>query len=814
MYHVAVIGIISLIVYLLSLAGSKYGFYSSKGHRAFWNTILLITFLVTATAGIFLALQSNHKWDIGNIEKILNWHVEFGLGLSFTAIIHLTWHLGYYKKIFTSSGRKNETSDPDEKNHYPAGYFISMLMILGFLSGVVQVIFLREILNLSGGYEIAAGAVFACWILVSALGARSAGISGKVKTAMPGALLPLAAILSFLLFAALSYLLLDEGVTPGILFTLLITGIALLPFCFLSGYIFVRLSFVASSRSVHSPGRSFALETIGGMIAGILVTIISGTLLGNFQILIGAILLYYIIYINSLRIKFKGLLSGIIAVCLVAVLIFSPDTLIRDLLLRSVRVTSSIDTKYGNIAVSKHGGERNIFYNHRLVEFEADARQREENIHFAMVQHASPEDILIISGGADRHIQEALKYESVKSITYIERDPGLMYLTRDTAIAYPQVKVILETRDAFNYIRGIDKKFDVIISLLGLPGNLVTNRFYTKEYFSYIKEILAEDGVLMLKAGASSSYISEEENGFISTVYNSLSEVFASVLAIKGESIFLLASDANLQTSIAGLISQRGIDNVYVNSSFINDNLMMFDSEQIMAVIETDLPVNTLDRPLALFYNQRHEMEKTGGRSLPLLIVLSSLLLIPFFAGNSNSRSMYSTSFNLAGTELLALIIIQSTAGNFYHLAGLLIAVVMAGLAAGSYSGIKISQRLVNMSPVILAFMAIIFALISPVLLDIRIRTLPVIISLLIVFIPAFVTGYFYSSKTNIDTRLRSISGIYFADLCGAALGFLIIAGIIVPVYGIKTTFYILAFVNFASYITNQLIIGTRKMIR
>ncbi|HCC71676.1 MAG TPA: hypothetical protein DEQ09_11070 [Bacteroidales bacterium] len=813
MYHVIIIGIISGILYLLSLTGIKTGIITSREHKAFWNTILLITFFIAATAGIFLALKSNYKWDIKGVEKVLKWHVDFGIALSLTAIIHLTWHLGYFKSLITGDKKKISNYEYEVKSRHTTSYFRIMLLLLGFLSGTVQVIFLREILNLSGGYEIAAGAVLTCWILVSALGAKLGGTNRPTNTIALTAFLPAGSILSFLLYIVLSKALIEEGVTPGIIFILIITLVSLIPFCLLSGYLFVRLSYKASTDISQLPGKSFAIETTGSMLAGIIITLVTGSILDNFQILIIAILIYYIVYLIRGKFRFYRILAIIALLGIIGTFIFRPDPFIRNILLSSVKVIESIDSKYGNIAISKYGDEKSVFYNHRLIDYEQDAKQREENIHYAMIQHNNPEKVLIISGGADKHIQEALKYQSVKSIRYLDRDPELITCTRDTNIKYHDARVSIESEDAFSYIRESGESYDVIISLIGKPDNIVTNRFYTQEYFIGIKKALNRNGLFMIKAGPSSSYISEGESYFLSSVYNSLNDIYSYILPIKGESIYLLASDDSLQTTIPDLIDNKGINNTYVNSYYLNNEIINFNSEQVLGVIDSMITKNTLDKPRAVFYNQKHEMEKGGSNRLPVIIVICLLLLIPFVTGSNSSRTMYSTSLNLAGTEILALILIQSTAGNFYQLAGLLIAVVMGGLAAGSLSGKNIDIKLVNLSPVLLGILGIMFAFISSFILKRQYGLIPVIISLFIVIIPSLVAGHYYRRSTEQDSDSKTISGIYFADLCGAALGFLVIAGLLVPMYGIKSTFYILAFINFASYITCQMISGIRKRI-
>lgn len=810
MYYVIIITAASLILYLLTLAGSRTGIISTGEHRRFWNTVLLITFFVSATAGIFLALHTRYKWNIGAVEKILNWHVNFGIALSFSALIHLTWHLGYYKKILFSARKVYKASPAQGKQSLQGINFRILLFLLGFISGTTQVIFLREILNLSGGYEIAAGAVFACWILISALGAALAGKGRKTNINRLALSLPLSVILSVLIYLLLPKILIGEGVTPAMASTLIITSLSLAPFCIISGYLFVSLSWYAGREASYPAGNSFAIETAGGMTAGIMITLVAGNLLGNFQILTAAMLLYYIIYFLAGSFMFSGLYISIATVLMTAVLALGPDAFIRDIMLGGVKVNESIDSRYGNIAIAEYQGEKSIFYNHRLAGYEQDTREREENIHYAMAQHDNPASILIISGGIDKHIKEVLKYSCVDTIRYVERDPALIDCTHDPGIIYKEAEVIIINDDAFSYIRNTDKKYDIIISLLPEPGDIVTNRFYTHEYFMDINKLLRGDGVFMIKAGAASGYISNEESGFLSAIYSSLKDVFPNILPIKGQSVYFLSSSAKLSTDIPGLISSKNVDNSYVNANYLNRRIISYDSALVMDVIDSSSRGNYLDKPVAVFHNQKHRMKKAGTDNMPLIAGLALLLLIPFFTGNKKSRGMYSTSLNLAGTEILALILIQSTAGNFYQLAGLLVAAVMAGLTLGSSFRYTAGERLLNATPLVLGVLAILFAFLSGIMLSLRNVNISVVISFIIIIIPSVLAGYFYRCRTAGGTDPKLIANIYFADLCGAALGFLVIAGILVPIAGIRSTFFILAFINFASYIIPAIIKGIR----
>jgi len=59
------------------------------------------------------------------------------------------------------------------------------LFITGFISSSVQLLLLREMMNITGGYELIAGAFLCAWLIVSALGsslARGTGATGLGKT--------------------------------------------------------------------------------------------------------------------------------------------------------------------------------------------------------------------------------------------------------------------------------------------------------------------------------------------------------------------------------------------------------------------------------------------------------------------------------------------------------------------------------------------------------------------------------------------------------------------------------------------------------
>ena len=98
-YHLISIGLLLILSYLVSLLLVRIQIRSTAQHRKFWNTLLLLFFLSTAILGLMLAIKVNYKLDMPIVEKLLVWHVDFGIGMSFIAIFHFTWHWSYYMRI-------------------------------------------------------------------------------------------------------------------------------------------------------------------------------------------------------------------------------------------------------------------------------------------------------------------------------------------------------------------------------------------------------------------------------------------------------------------------------------------------------------------------------------------------------------------------------------------------------------------------------------------------------------------------------------------------------------------------------------------
>ncbi|MCD4769330.1 MAG: hypothetical protein K8R35_04105, partial [Bacteroidales bacterium] len=99
---------------------------------------------------------------------------------------------------------------------------------------------------------------------------------------------------------------------------------------------------------------------------------------------------------------------------------------------------------------------------------------------------------------------------------------------------------------------------------------------------------------------------------------------------------------------------------------------------------------------------------------------------------------------------------------------------------------------------------SILYGILTPVLIRTGSQPLIYFITLSLIFIPGYITGYIYMVFTSTDKPGKTASGIYSSELIGASLGFLAVTGLLIPIIGINNTFYILAFINLGTYISTK----------
>ena len=196
---------------------------------------------------------------------------------------------------------------------------------------------------------------------------------------------------------------------------LLVSLAALGPLCVLSGALFTAGSRWCSGEAVY------LWEAVGSSAGGLLAGLVLVRYLGTMEILC------LLAGLNLLAARTAPLWSRIGTVLLVAsVSIFvSP----RDG--RGQRVIATRNSVYGKLAVVGVEGSRSVYENGVVLFNVPDPGAAEEAVHYALLEHPSPRSLLLIGGGINGSVEQALRHPSIERVDYVELDPAILDLARD-----------------------------------------------------------------------------------------------------------------------------------------------------------------------------------------------------------------------------------------------------------------------------------------------------------------------------------------------------------------------------------------------
>ena len=147
------------------------------------------------------------------------------------------------------------------------------------------------------------------------------------------------------------------------------------------------------------------------------------------------------------------------------------------------------NSAYGNLAVVENGGSRSLYENGLVLFTAPDPAAAEEAVHYALLAHPAPRHVLLIGGGVNGSLAQALQHPSIQDIDYVELDPAVLDLARlyfpefwNPVAADPRVRV--HVTDGRWFLKTGSGRYDVIIVNLPDPQTAQLNRFYTLEFFA------------------------------------------------------------------------------------------------------------------------------------------------------------------------------------------------------------------------------------------------------------------------------------------------------------------------------------------
>ncbi len=737
-------------------------------------------------------------------------------------------------------------------------------VLVGVTAVLGQVVLMRELMLLFSGNELSMGIMLASWLLWTATGSTITGLFAD-RLRSPHLAVALAQILCgltlpftvWVLRSARVFLHTVPGEALGPVTVLLISLLCLSIFCAASGSAFV-LAVRHYQKQMHVSGRlatstSYLLETAGSGLAGIVTSILLLRIFGSFQIsllvslsnlCVAACLLLQTNLRRSLAIACATLLLALPLLVRIAPLL---EVSSQQRIWPGFRILGSHDSIYGKLTIVDSGSMHSIYDNGSLIANVPDIASAEESVHYALMEHPAPRHVLLIGGGINGSIVEALKHPTVESIDYAELDPSLITVYQRffpvqafRAFADPRVHVHL--MDGRLFVKQSPRRYDVIIVNLPNPQTAMLNRLYTVEFFQSTRERLTPAGLLALQLTASEDYISPRLADFLRCIHGTLRAVFPYIAVIPGGSLHIFASTQPGTLSedpqlLITRLQQRMLQTQYVREYFIPFRMTPDRMAQIHDLLQPlpGTPTNRDFTPVAYYFStvlwstqfkSAYTLLLIRGSEisftpmLSLILALSLFLALPasqriIHTGHVRSTglwSVFATGYTLMTLQLLILLSFQSVYGYVYSQLAVLIGMCMAGIAFGTW--LSVARRRAQPPKSLLrraAFIQILLALAAPVLL-LCVAALAQtsgtqasgwiaqIAFPLLAFLCALPGGYQFPIATEIylgqDIARTGAGLLYALDLLGGCVGALLISGFFIPLFGFWKTAWLATIVG------------------
>lgn len=687
---------------------------------------------------------------------------------------------------------------------------------IGFSSLLLQITVLRLLLSTFSGNELDIGITLSFWLLYVGLGSFS-GKRIRYKHAF---------VFSFILIALLtqptalairairSVLSLEPGEIVSFTATVLSTALMLFPICFVIGIQFPLA--VSYLKSKDAAGRVYGLEALGAFIAGMLFTFIISARIPFMElcVLIASFNILMAFYLSR-----RKIIAFLLVIPLSFYFVFHTSAL--ALPWQGLKLTKTLESKYGEISVIEMKGQSSIYTNGQLLFSYPDVPTEEFRAHLTMTVHPSPLKVLVIDGSPGI-LRELLKYP-VEKIDFIELDPrivqvsfGILNAEDKKVMTDNRVSVIVE--DGRRFIKSLKKtQYDLILLNLPQPYTAGINRFYTYDFFKEAKEVLKEHGILALNMPPSTGYIGKSMQTASGSIYNSLRSVFQHVSVTAQEYGGLFASRFPLDTNSEILekrFVQRGISVKYFSPYIFRDAFSPFGVDYVRNRLDEIELINTDLRPSAYLYNLMFWSEIHGGKIIKYLMKISIWHVIAFLivlsimiASLTYKRkrrilyySIFTTGFSGMSFVLVVILAYQAVYGYIFEMIGILTALFMVGLWIGTLMTKRTEKALtilfyLELFTVALALTALLFFKGELLFYG-------------IVFLSGLFTGGQFNTANLAMDAPDTAGKLYGFDLVGSYIGSFVPAIIVIPLFGVFQALLVIAFLKTVSAV---MILGLRK---
>ncbi|MBU1063544.1 hypothetical protein KKC74_01870, partial [bacterium] len=376
----------------------------------------------------------------------------------------------------------------------------SLIFTVGFTAIIGQLVFIRLTAQSFNGNELTMCVAIGHWLLWtgigSLIGSRIAPDRGNEK-----GLFTLIITYAILLIVAANLLLLirrfidaDLSEMLGLGRIFLWTGLLFILPSLINGLFFPLLVNWVSWQNIENPiHKVYITETIGSATGGMvfIAMILIGVSTVNMLNLITAILIVTAGFVFIEKSLYK-LIIAIISVFLFFVLAQFISPKISSIRWSPYRINEIRESPHQAITALSYDENVVLFSNNEPLWSFGIEENAEELVHFGMLNHPAPHHVLIIGPVYEDLITQLGKYPSTETITSIQSDKALSDLldkyTGSESIGKIEIHRIID--DPLKFLRQSTPCFDVVILNIPLPLNAMWNVYYSKEFFTLLKNHL------------------------------------------------------------------------------------------------------------------------------------------------------------------------------------------------------------------------------------------------------------------------------------------------------------------------------------
>ncbi len=679
---------------------------------------------------------------------------------------------------------------------------------LGFLSISTQIYLIREFLNVSQGNEMIMGIVLSMWMLLTGFGAYSVKFLNQKWFSFRISLLFLIALSALPSIMLIALDLIKAGFFPygkviNLWEMIILSVIILFPFCYINGFLFSVLSKQITKTHLVT---GFSIESAGSMVAGVLVNFIflwiSDTWL-SITILTTLAFILILIYTFLLNNRLHLILVIVFSIVFVGLISFFDYQMFSgSTRYPNQHILVNRGTPYGQVVITAQQAQLNLYENGVLLCSSNNEILNEEKVHFAMIQHPDPRNILQISGGFSGSIAEILKYRP-ENVDYVELNSALIRIASLFSNVFQDDRVHIYNADARRFIRETKRKYDVVLIDLPAPSTLQLNRFYTDEFFSALKMKLYPGAVVSLSLPTGSIYISPQAVKLNSSLYHTLKNNFKQVMIVPADRNYFLGSDSLLRINIPHLILEKEISTVFVNPFYLDENDLSDRSDFMHSKISSTVSINHDFHPVTMVYQQLWSFRIISENKGIMIILSLFIILVMLISLNPVSAGLFAGGFTLASIEVILIFSFQVLFGYIFQVIGVIIMLFMLGLAAGSRISVSFFRNHLLRSYLILQIITSIIALMVPVLLVwFQISMISDLFVQLTVALTAFIISFIVGMEYGLAAGLTrssteiTVASNYSADLFGAAAGAFLVTALLYPLLGMVQTGLVLFLLN------------------